>query len=71
MRGVLPRGGAAGVVAFLVVIGLVVVPPALANLRTQVASAQDPLVIGAEAAAVVDVIAALRELARIDLSARL
>ena len=45
--------GAAGVVAFLVVIGLVVVPPALANLRTQVASAQDPLVIGSEAASVV------------------
>ncbi len=48
--------GAAGLVAFLALVGVVVVPPALANLRTEVASAQTPMVVGSEAASVTVVV---------------
>lgn len=44
--------GVVGLSAFVVVVGLVVVPPLLANLRTQVASVETPLVLGPEGASV-------------------
>ncbi|WP_341577774.1 hypothetical protein [Microbacterium schleiferi] len=44
----LVAAGAVGVALFLVMVGVVVIPPALANLRTEVASAQTPMVVGSE-----------------------
>lgn len=44
--------GAVGLLIAAVVVGIVVLPPAIANLRTHVATAADPLVLGAGEASV-------------------
>lgn len=44
--------GAVGLLAFVVVIGVITVPPAIANLQTRVASATDPLILGSDSARV-------------------
>ncbi|OJV95391.1 MAG: hypothetical protein BGO47_02585 [Microbacterium sp. 67-17] len=49
---VLAAVGAAGLLVFAIVAGLVAFPPLLANARTQVASAETPLVLGPKDASV-------------------
>lgn len=44
--------GGVGLLAFVTVIGVVTVPPAIANLQTRVAIAAEPLVLGPESAPV-------------------
>ncbi|MEF2253914.1 hypothetical protein [Microbacterium schleiferi] len=45
--------GGVGLVAFVTVIGVITVPPAIANLQTHVATATEPLVLGPESAPVI------------------
>lgn len=44
--------GGVGLLAFVTVIGVITVPPAIANLQTRVATAAEPLVLGPESAPV-------------------